>query len=280
MLVRRKIDCYPIAFILCFFGIDLCVFLFSPSIVIPIVWAIGSLYFKGWICMWNHHHQHCKFFVPEWANRSIELIMGLQTGIVGEAWVLHHTLGHHLNYLDQTKDESAWKTPSGRVMTEWEYTFRVGVEAYPKALKVGERHPNVRKKLIQNMVLTTVALGLLAWVNWAYTLIIFVIPMVFLLFMTAHATYSHHSGLDVTDPYLATYNITNRWYNLVSCNLGYHTAHHLQCGRHWSELPQLHEEIKDKIPAHLYREADFPYSFLTKLERKFSQRWRKKAATF
>ncbi|NEP42552.1 MAG: fatty acid desaturase [Okeania sp. SIO2H7] len=266
MLVRKKVDYYPIAIVLLVFGIDLVVFLFSPSIVIPIVWAITSLYVKGWICNWNHNHQHCSFFTVSWANRLIELIMGLHTGVVGEAWVLHHTLGHHLNYLDQSKDESAWKTKSGRLMSHWEYTFKVGIMAYPTALAVGKRHPNSRNKLIQNIALSALVLGLLAWINWGRTLVIFIIPMTLLLFISVYATYYHHAGLDERDPYKATYNITDRWYNFVTCNLGYHTAHHLQCGRHWSELPQLHEEIKAKIPDRLYREPGFPIGLARKIE--------------
>ncbi len=266
MLVRKKLDYYPIAIIIFVFGIDLVVFLFSPSIVIPIVWAIVSLYIKGFICCWNHNHQHCLFFTVSWANRLIELIMGLHTGILGEGWVLHHTLGHHLNYLDQSKDESAWKTKSGRLMSHWEYTFKVGIMAYPIALAVGKRHPKSRNKLIQNMAVTALVLGLLAWINWLRTLVIFIIPMIILLFMTIRETYYHHAGLDEQDPYKATYNITNRWYNLLTCNLGYHTAHHLQCGRHWSDIPQFHEEIKGKIPNNLYREPGFPFGLASKIE--------------
>jgi fatty acid desaturase len=201
--------------------------------------------------------------------------MGLHTGIVGEAWVLHHTLGHHINYLDQSQDESAWQATGGRIMSRLEYTFKVGVTAYPIALGVGQRHPKSRTRLIQNMVLTLLVLGVFAWVNWVNTLIIFVVPMISLLFLTAYVTYDHHSGLDTDDPYQATYNVTDRWYNFVTCNLGYHTAHHLQCGRHWSELPQFHEEIKDKIPAHLYQEPGFPFAQMTKLEQQFRKRSRK-----
>nr|WP_290223538.1 fatty acid desaturase [Trichocoleus desertorum] len=275
MRARKKVDYYLIAFILLVLAADLVVFLFSPTILIPIVWAIASLSIKGWICSWNHHHQHCKFFTVSWANRLIELIMGLHTGIVGETWVLHHTLGHHLNYLDQTKDESAWKDANGKLMSHLEYTFRVGILAYPIALNVGKRYPKSRNRLIQNILLTAFVLGLLAWVNWANTLIIFIIPMIALLFLTAHVTYHHHAGLDQADPYQATYNITDRWYNFFTCNLGYHTAHHLQCGRHWSELPQFHEEIKEKIPSHLYQDPGFPFSLMTKIEKSFSRPSRK-----
>ena len=268
MFVRKKIDYYPISAVLLVFAIDIAVFWFSPSIFWPIVWAIFSLNIKGWICAWNHHHQHCTFFprLP-WANRTIELIMGLQTGAVGESWVLHHTLGHHLNYLDQSKDESAWKGRNGQIMSHPVYSCKVTLLAYPLAWKVGKRYPKLQQKLLQNILLTFLILGILTWINWANTLIIFILPMLILLFMTIHVTYEHHAGLDTDNPYQATYNITDRWYNLFTCNLGYHTAHHLQCGRHWSELPQLHEEIKDKIPAQLYVEAGLPFSLMTKIEK-------------
>jgi fatty acid desaturase len=272
MLVRKKIDSYLIISILLVFIIDIVVFLFSPSILLPIVWAIASLNVKGWICSWNHHHQHVKFFHPAWANRLIELIMGLHTGIVGEAWVLHHTLGHHLNYLDQSKDESAWQDDKGNLMSRLTYTVKVGTLAYPTALNVGRQHPKSHRKLIENMVLTASVLGLFAWVNWVNTLIIFVFPMIALLYLTVYVTYDHHAGLDEQDPYQATYNITDRWYNFFTCNLGYHTAHHVQCGRHWSELPKFHDEIKDKIPAHLYLEPGLPFSLMTKVEQTLSRK--------
>ena len=273
MFVRKKIDYYPISAVLLVFAIDIAVFWLSPSIFLPIVWALFSLNVKGWICAWNHHHQHCTFFprLP-WANRTIELIMGLQTGAVGESWVLHHTLGHHLNYLDQSKDESAWKGRNGQIMSHLVYSCKVTLLAYPLAWKVGKRHPKLQQKLLQNILLTFLILSLLAWINWANTLIIFIVPMLILLFMTIHVTYEHHAGLDTDNPYQATYNITDRWYNLFTCNLGYHTAHHLQCGRHWSELPQLHEEIKDKIPAQLYVDAGLPFSLMTKIEKVFVER--------
>lgn len=273
MLVRKKIDYYPIAAILLVFAIDIAVFWLSPSIFIPIVWAIASLNVKGWICAWNHHHQHCSFFprLP-WANRTLELIMGLHTGAVGESWVLHHTLGHHLNYLDQSKDESSWKGRNGQMMSRLVYTCKVTLWAYPLAWKVGKRHPKSQKKLLQNIAITLLILSLLVWIDWANALIIFILPMLILLFMTIHVTYEHHAGLETENPYQATYNITDRWYNFFTCNLGYHTAHHLQCGLHWSELPQLHEKIKGKIPAQLYAEAGLPFSLMTKLEKTLTKR--------
>jgi fatty acid desaturase len=115
------------------------------------------------------------------------------------------------------------------------------------------------------MLATLVVLAGLAWLNWLNTLLLFVFPMIAMLILTARETYRHHTGLDESDPHKASYNITDRWYNFFTCNLGYHTAHHMRCGLHWSQLPQLHAKIEDKIPAHLYLEPGFPFSQLTSL---------------
>ena len=265
MFVRKKIDYYPITIILLIFSIDLLVFFLSPSWVLTLFWGSISIYIKGFTCSLNHHHQHYKFFSVKWANRIMEFIMGLQTGVVGELWVLHHTLGHHQNYLDRRKDESGWQKENGETMNVFEYTFIVGTTTYPRALKVGNRYPRERKRLIQNMVVTVMAIALLTWYNWYNALVVFILPMLILLYATVFDTYKHHVGLDEQDPIEATYNIIDPTYNWFTCNLGYHTAHHLQCGRHWAELPALHEQIKDRIPQELYRQAGFPCPQITRL---------------
>jgi fatty acid desaturase len=82
-------------------------------------------------------------------------------------------------------------------------------------------------------------------------LMLFLLPMVCSLLFTAWTTYDHHAGLDSDNQFEASFNKLNWLYNLVTGNLGYHTAHHYKPGTHWSKLPELHETIKSKIPAHL-----------------------------
>ena len=270
MFVRKKVDYYPITVILLIFSVDLLVFFFSPFWLLTLLWGLISIYIKGFTCSLNHHHQHYKFFSKQWANRLMEFIMGLQSGVVGELWVLHHTFGHHQNYLDQDKDESNWKKKNGEIMSVVEYTLYIGTTTYSRGLRVGKKYPREQKRLIQNIIVTLVAIALLTWINWYNALIVFIMPMVILLYATVFDTYKHHAGLDTQDPYEATYNIIDPTYNWFTCNLGYHTAHHLQCGKHWSELPQLHEKIKDQIPQELYREAGFPFPQITKLTTRFS----------
>ena len=91
----------------------------------------------------------------------------------------------------------------------------------------------------------------LIWLAPKQALIIFVLPMPIMLIGLLDNTYQQHQGLDMSGDHCASRNTTSRLYNLISWNLGYHTAHHMHPGVHWSKLPELHETIRHRIPAHL-----------------------------
>ena len=63
-----------------------------------------------------------------------------------------------------------------------------------------------------------------------------------------------------------SYGALNHWLmlvlNILTGNLGYHTAHHLRPGLHWSKLPAFHARIADKIPAENYRGPGLPMALL------------------
>jgi len=100
------------------------------------------------------------------------------------------------------------------------------------------------------------------WWNWLNALFVFAIPMAAGYVITCWHTYCHHAGLDTQNPYEASHNIMNRSYNVLTGNLGYHTAHHVKPKLHWAKLPAFHATIADRIPAHLYIEPFFPMNLL------------------
>ena len=71
-------------------------------------------------------------------------------------------------------------------------------------------------------------------------LVLFVLPMPIMYLGLLDNTYMQHSDLDTSSHFTASRNTTSRLYNLISWNLGYHTAHHLKPHVHWSRLPALH----------------------------------------
>jgi len=258
---RYRADIVPTALIVLLFVLDCLVFTFVSNRYLVVAWMLLGLGPKVCICSWNHHHQHLPTFRPVWANRLMELVYALHTGITTNAWVLHHVLGHHLNYLDQEKDESGWMRKDGTKMGEIEYTLTIALTGYPRAYRVGRDHPKYQKSFLTMGTVVLILLGLLMTVNWFNTLFVFVIPMIHGLLITSWHTYSHHAGLHTDDHFEASYNIMNRWYNVLTGNLGYHTAHHYRQGVHWSKLPELHREIEHNIPKHLYRDVNLAHLF-------------------
>lgn len=212
---------------------------------------------KGLISAWNHHHQHAFTFRSPILNRALELSYAMHTGVTTHLWLLHHVLGHHVNYLDQSKDESRWQRKNGTRMNALEYTLNVSLTAYVRGWVVGRRYPKLQRTFVAFGLLTLALASVLVWYRPVPGLFIFVLPMVGTLMFTAWVTYDHHAGLTSENHFEASYNIMNRWFNVLTGNLGYHTAHHYKQGVHWSDLPKLHESIKDKIPAHLYRVSTF-----------------------
>jgi len=248
---RYASDRLPIAIILSLSLLDFSLyFLVENTWVLASFWAVMVIP-KSKICAWNHHHQHTYTFKNRVLNRLLELFYALHTGVTTNLWLLHHVLGHHLNYMDQTQDESRWLRKSGKRMGELEYTLNVAGTAYIRGFQVGTRFPKKQKTFIIYTLLTFAVVAALVFFKPIAALFLFVLPMICGLLLTAWATYEHHAGLSTVNEFEASRNNLNRFYNITTGNLGYHTAHHHKQGVHWSLLPELHEKIKDKIPTHL-----------------------------
>jgi fatty acid desaturase len=260
-MFRYKADVLPISLIVLSFLLDVAVFFVAPWwLALP--WAAIGVLPKACICAWNHHHQHVATFHNRYANRALEVVYALQTGALPLAWELHHNAGHHVNYLDQQKDESRWKTADGRTMGPQEYSLSVFATSYVRIWAKARGHAVKRDQFVTWAVIVgLVTLAALVY-NPINALILFVVPAVVGLYITAWHTYYHHAGLDTPEKFEASWNILHRGYNLLTGNLGYHTAHHVRCSVHWSELPAFHERIAHQIPPALYRRPCFPFTLL------------------
>lgn len=259
-MFRYSEDRLPIATIVLLFSVDLALYAFVDSPWWLFAWTIVGILPKAHVCAWNHHHQHVPVFRAAALNRVLEVIYALQTGVTSHAWVLHHAIGHHQNYLDQEKDESRWRAADGTPKGVVTYTLEVGLTAYGRAWKVSRRYPAHRRTFVWMVALTLAVLGALIAMRPLPALFVFVLPMIASVFLTAWATHSHHTGKSTASHFVACNNILHRGYNLLTGNLGYHTAHHYRPGVHWSRLPALHAEIASQIPDDCYLTPGFPWS--------------------
>lgn len=250
---QHKADIIPITLFVLYFICDFILYFSAPSMTVLLIYVAVSIFIKGFIGAWNHHHQHVLTFTSSFLNRMLEIMYGFQTGIIWYAWVLHHNLGHHLHYQDQSLDESAWKSPEWRTYGIFEYTWIVTITAYYRCWKVSEKYPQIRKKFIMMAIIQVILLLALIIYKPLEGILIFLIPMITGIFLGVYTTYTHHSWLESDNPYTSSYNIRSNLYNLLSGNLGYHTAHHLKWNLHWSKLPEFHKEIESKIDEKYYR---------------------------
>lgn len=255
MLFKHSEDRIPVSIILAVSIVDFSLFFLVDNLYILGIYFYLMIIPKSQICAWNHHHQHAPTFRSTPLNRILEFFYALHTGVTTNLWVLHHVHGHHNNYLDQTRDESRWTRKDGSQMGEFEYSVIITATAYYRGFKVGQKFPREQRAFLIFSTLTLIILALLIAYRPLPALLIFVLPMIMGLFLTAWATYEHHAGLNTDDQYKASFNNLNRWYNLFTGNLGYHTAHHYNGGLHWSKLPQLHDKIAHNIPDELLRKS-------------------------
>jgi len=259
---RHAADVAPVLCIVSLSLLDLFVFLTADSVWLLVAWLIIGIGPKACICSWNHHHQHLLTFHQPVLNRLLELCYAFHTGITTNAWVLHHVLGHHVNYLDQSRDESAWKRRDGTTMGELEYTFVIALTGYVRAFHVARRYPRYQPAFFgMGLVVTMLLATAFAW-NPLNAAFVFAGPMLAGYLITCWHTYCHHAGLDTQNPYEASHNILHRSYNILTGHLGYHTAHHVKPKLHWSRLPAFHATIAARIPPHLYIEPFFPMNLL------------------
>lgn len=256
-MFRFASDLTPVFLVLALSVIDFLVYFLVNGVWWLAGYTLLMIMPKGLICAWSHHHQHTLTFHTNSLNRLLEFFYALHTGVTTNLWVLHHVLGHHKNFLDQTRDESRWKRKNGSTMGVLEYTLTVACTAYYRGFQVGRKYPRLQRTFLLYLIVTFAGVALLCWFRLVPAIFVFLLPMIISLLFTAWVTYDHHSGLDADDPFHASYNNSNRLFNLLTGNLGYHTAHHYRPGLHWSKLPEVHESIKHLIPPRLLRSARF-----------------------
>jgi len=258
-IFKFKADRLPVAFFCGLFGVQLLAYWHLPHGAAAVAGLI-LLFPLGSAAIYNHHQQHHNAFNAAVLNRLFELILGMQTMITSYAWVLHHNYGHHPNYMNQppctvAEDESRWARRDGSLMGRTEYTINLLFRAPIDSFRVGLKKPRIMLWFILMMVPLLAIHAALAWHDLINYLCIFLVPAFCMLNYVYWLTYEHHSGLYTDDPYGASRNRIGRIYNIRTCNLGYHTAHHLKPFLHWSLLPEYHAIIKDKIPKDCFVEC-------------------------
>jgi fatty acid desaturase len=250
-LLRHRADRRPVAYTLGVLAVQLAIFfgIERPWLAAIAVTLLLPVQAVAIAC--NHYQHHQPVFTRKPLNRLYELILFFQTGTPPYLITLHHNLGHHRHYLETEGDTLAWRRGDGSALGLAACLARNAAGHLTQTIEIGRRFPKVYRKLKRWTAVGCVPLAALLWLNPAKAAIVFVAPMALMIVNVARLGFDQHAGLDPGDHLTASRNIESRLYNLVTFNSGYHTAHHLKPGLHWSELPAYHREIRQGIPPEL-----------------------------
>ena len=252
--LKYRADRRPVAYAHAMLVVHALIFFLAPAWVAALC-VLPLVLVSMFVAPINHHHQHLNTFRSPVLNRVYDLVLALQTGIAPFSWVLHHNVGHHVNYLNQRPhpraDESKWTRRDGSQMGRIEYTIDLVLNHQIDIVRLGLRQRRYLRPFLWMKVPLWTILGLALWYNPVNAFLAILLPGFLTLVHTAWATYEHHAGYYPTSHFDASFNNTNPLYNFMTCNLGLHTAHHYRPGVHWSLLPALHAEIESRIPPKL-----------------------------
>jgi fatty acid desaturase len=239
------------------------VLLFAPFAVnwfagYEIIYAIVTFVAIGETNYLLHLHIHRPFGRNPRLNILFDLSMATVTGVTASNWRIHHLYGHHRGFDlpyrgDRTMDLESYSTMraiSYSAITMLESFWSPIVESFHKGILDNIKTPiSYRWAFFEQMLLLTFVAMLSVW--QPRLVLIYLLPLYFVTqFITRYVDYLNHYGCDEgsANPYARANNSLSWWFNLTTHNFGYHTAHHIRPGAHWTELPGIHKTIADKIP--------------------------------
>jgi fatty acid desaturase len=236
--------------------------LFAPFVVDlfaghEIVYGVIAFMVIGKTNYLLHLHIHRPFSGKPALNLILDLSMGAVTSMVSSNWRIQHLYGHHrgidLPYRGgrgSLGNYSSIGAISFSAAALWHTFYWPIVESFRKGILNDIQTPmRYRWAFCEQSLLLLLVATLMVW-QFRLVLIYLLPWYVVTHLLTRYVDYLNHYGCDESseNPYLRANNSLSRWFNLTTHNFGYHTAHHMRPGAHWTELPAIHRTIADKIP--------------------------------
>ena len=200
----------------------------------------------------THNHQHLPMWKKKWLNILTDNWLTVFYGFPVFAWIPTHNLNHHRHINTEEDYTKTYRySESNNLLTLLSYP---SISGYFQQKVVGSylwklKSENKKKFYFSCIQITSlvlwIAVGLI--VDWRKALLYIVIPQQLSLFIVLIFNYVQHIHADEEDPFNNSRNFTGSILNYILLNNGYHTAHHVSTGLHWSQLPEKHRELAPKI---------------------------------
>lgn len=245
-MLRHRADIRTIACVAVYFStmvFSWFLFQWKWYIAIPLVIINCNLSFICAVIV--HNSIHVPVFRAKWANRLFQVLLTWSHGHPVSGFVPGHNLGHHQHLLT---DKDAAHPDRVRfklnVLNQLLFFFVISptiMRDERKFMKeMARRHPAWAAQYaleISSVLAIKIALTVL---DWQKAIFLLWLPHFYSTWGILGTNFWQHDGCDAAHPYNHSRNFTGRIFNFMVFNNGYHAAHHLHPGIHWSELPEFH----------------------------------------
>lgn len=217
----------------------------------PALYA-ASLCFAFFACVIDHNHQHHPTFRHRGLNRAFGVLLTWAIGQPATAIVPMHVMNHHVhNNHDQDHVRATivgWRWNLVNLVVFPFVAIRGYARVKSREMRAwAERRPRLYRQLVVERWALYPAAAALLLVSPLDTLIYVVVPWIYGQWGILAVNHVQHHGCDPESELGHSRDFTGRWLNWWTFNNGYHTAHHLRPGRHWSRLPELHAELAPEL---------------------------------
>jgi beta-carotene hydroxylase len=200
----------------------------------------------------THNHQH----LPMWKKKSLNILtdnwLTIFYGFPVFAWIPTHNLNHHRHVNTEEDYTKTYRySEKNNLLTLLTYP---SISGYFQQKVVGSylwklKSDNKKKFYFSCLQIASLVIWIAAALilDWKKALMFVVIPQQLSLFAVLIFNYVQHIHADEETPFNNSRNFTGTILNFLLFNNGYHTAHHVSTGLHWSQLPAKHKELEPKI---------------------------------
>ena len=239
----------------------------------PVLYAL-YLFMVVTIAVISHNHNHLGLWKWRPANVMTSYVLNMFYGHPAIGWVPTHNQVHHkLNNREGDSSRSPKFFRRNHLLALLVYPTLTGMEQtrdITQFFKTLWRRDRLSfwAGASEYMVYVAVMATLLA-LDWKKTIVFFLIPQQFSLFMIQVFNYVQHVEADAYSAWNHSRNFVSPVLNALLFNNGFHTVHHEKPGVHWSLTPQLHAELAPRIHPALLVKSWWGYMTYTFLLRPF-----------
>lgn len=200
----------------------------------------------------THNHKHLSIWKNKFMNIMTDNWLTMFYGFPVFGWEPTHMNNHHVHVnTEEDYTRTHRYTEKNNLFTLLTYPsissrFQMG----PVKDYFMSRWNVSKKKFFYNtlQIIFLVAFIAVAFIlDWKKALIYVIIPQQISVYSVLIFNYIQHVHADEETQYNNSRNMTGAFLNFVLINNGYHTAHHISPGAHWSKLKEKHYKLEDKI---------------------------------